>query len=502
MKKMRCLWLCAAIFAAAGLTSCKDEPTDELPGGGTVNEWVFDVMQKRYLWNEEVRGLEPDYGLGYKQFLNGILEGVAAQGDANHDDGHWENGRRQYFYSRIDGPDEGVRSFSVCVSEVAETGFTPRYGYLSEEPYVGGFLVELVTPGSPAAEAGLRRGMIVTEVDGVGFTKDMPLEEVTLLFNKVIYGQNVRCKVSDVHVDPVSRTFELKPLPDVTFSAATYTEPVIYEKKCIEDGEHKIAYLLYMGFEKEYDRELIEAFREFRAFGATELVLDLRYNGGGHVVSSALLGTMIAGREYEGEVYAKLTYNAERTAKGEEGVYRIGRKETPDGEYEPIREGLADDTALGLKRVFILATVNTASASELLVNGLRGLGIEVDLIGMTTNGKNVGMEGYEGAKVQNRSYDFYPITFYSENRLGFRDYADGFAPDVKLDPAPYFPGEFGTENEVLFRQALAWIREGCKPDPATKPALRANRIAGHAGDPAARIMARHPQGSIVVPQER
>ena len=111
---------------------------------------------------------------------------------------------------------------------------------------------------------------------------------------------------------------------------------------------------------------------------------------------------------------------------------------------------------MGLKKIYVLVSQTTASASEMVINGLRGLDIEVNLIGQTTNGKNVGMEGVMRS-FYNHEFLLYPVTFYVENAKGFRDYSTGFVPDVEIDDSAIYPGEFGTMEDQLGYIALVWI---------------------------------------------
>lgn len=115
-----------------------------------------------------------------------------------------------------------------------------------------------------------------------------------------------------------------------------------------------------------------------------------------------------------------------------------------------------------MKKIYVLVSETTASASEMVINGLRGLDIEVNLIGMPTNGKNVGMEGVVRSF---HNYDFllFPVSFYIENAKGFRDYSDGFTPDVQIDDSAIYPGEFGTMMDQLGYLALQWIKTDNKP---------------------------------------
>ena len=129
--------------------------------------------------------------------------------------------------------------------------------------------------------------------------------------------------------------------------------------------------------------------------------------------------------------------------------------------YLPIEDAL--DHSLGLDRVFVIATKATASASEIIINGLRGLDIEVNIVGTRTSGKNVGMEGFSR---RFRNYDFllYPVSFYIENAKGFRDYPEGFEPDFKLDDSSFYPGgDFGSNSDFLCNAVYGWIRTGNKP---------------------------------------
>lgn len=467
-----------------------------------VNEWIEKYMKEAYLWNEAIDNVTLDSTLPFKNFMSSILNGVGAQKDGsgrpiNYDDGIWENGVRKEFYSYIELNEQ---SRSTRAGETyTDTGILNVInGYLQEDPYIGGLIIMGVAPGSSADEAGLKRGHMVTEVDGVTFTRELSPSEKESMFKKLVTGTNVRIIANEVSGGGEDG-WVVTPLPEMTLNSFTYSDPAIYKQNVTEIGDKKVAYLLYMGFSRAFDQDLFAAFDYFKAEGAEELVLDLRYNGGGEVLSSTLLATLIAGNEYKGQTYVKTTFNASRTAAGQTGaVYRIGESEISgsDNAYSLIAEAL--NHSLNLKRIYVICSINTASASELIINGLRGLGIEVRLVGTQTMGKNVGMEGYVGRKVGDLYYDFLPITFYSENAIGFKDYTDGFTPDVIFDDAGYYPGDFGTLEDGLFLRAASWIRTGEKPAASTPQKARSMVVKKSYRD---NFPQRHPSGSLVILDE-
>ncbi len=488
----------ASLLALVAATGCsKDEPTRPGPNSSgkedaDIDRWMFDYMKTHYLWNEAVKKVKPDYSLEYEEFLEDVLKKVAAQNDVNHDDGHWainKTGKleRSYFYSNIQRFRASAATKSIQTRGTRkqaeglgiEMMFYIPLGQNDSAPYL--LVIAAVTPGSPAANVGLKRGDLIAKVDGTSLnTKDARNKGL----EKLLATESGKVEVTLLDLNTGNKN-------ELTLTAATYDDNPIWLSKVFTTASgKKVGYLCYMsfnaGFEDpddskstpHYDLALIDEFKKFQ--GVDELVLDLRYNGGGHVVSSAVLATLIAGNNYQGKVYARTTYNNDRKSKTPD-IYRLGVEQyntsQSDAKYDPIAKALA--SALGLKQVFVLCTGNTASASELVVNGLRGLDFKVNLIGSTTNGKNVGMEP-DVKTFGDYTYDFSPITFYSENAKGFRDYGNGFEPDVAVEDKPFYevvngdnyeyhPLEWGdAEHDILLSKAMEWIETGVKPVPEKK----------------------------------
>lgn len=427
-------------------------------GSGTyrdVNKWVYDYMAEMYLWNDNIPKLELDYSVDYQSFLKSMLDGVASFDNANKDDGVLIGDQRIYFtyidsnapISRAVGDqinDSGIMSIGGASFEVEGGGMAL------------GLVIRLVAPDTEAAKAGIKRGDFITKVNGITVTES----NYQSLASSIFKG-NVTVTVNDV--DFTGSAAVVTPRCDISFSSSAYTDPAIYKASVATTASgKKVGYLLHMGFDMAYDEQMIDIFNQFKTEGIDELIIDLRYNPGGMVLSSTVLGTLVAGSQHKDKIYLRTTYNSTRTAKGEKGEYFIGNPsnpENPEG-YQNIAKAL--DAAVGLKRVFVITSGTTASASELLINGLRGIGIEVNTIGLRTLGKNAGMEGIRQSFLR-YVFTFYPITFYCENAQGFRDYAGGFPADLELDETTIYPGDFGTSADYLSRAALQWADTGQKP---------------------------------------
>lgn len=470
-------------YAATPLTE-----VNQLGGGvqvTTLNAWINDKMAEMYLWNEEYRQLnmDPSLQIGATDFLQLGLDGVNKfEGEdgrpVNIEDGgyarvynsdtfSWEDTDEREYFSNIQqvaGSLLPSRATTRAKTTLNGLGFYDlRATYLDESNNVG-IAPLAVYPGSPAAEAGITRGTYINRINGTTITSF----NYKSLSNQLTIGSGT-VKVGTAVLSVVNGELKIDNNgPEYELTAASYEDSPYFSHKIIElsDGR-KIGYFAYAQFIGDYDDEMIEIFKEFKAANIDELVVDLRYNGGGYVMSSTLLATLIVGEQFKDQIYTAMEYNAERMADGMSGEYRIGNSKVPDGNgiYEPIADAL--NYALGLNRVYVVGTIDTASASEMLVNGLRGLGVDVRLVGQRTHGKNVGMEVMQTTAGM-ATYEFYPITFRAYNCNHESGYADGFYPDVALPRDIEFAiWDFGNENEIMFQYILAWIINGQKPTYAS-----------------------------------
>lgn len=240
-------------------------------------------------------------------------------------------------------------------------------------------------------------------------------------------------------------------------------EDPIFLDKIFEIQGKKIGYLVYQQFLDEFDEPLNEVFGRFKSAGVTDLVLDLRYNPGGSVNTTVLLGSMVHGTNTN-DVFLKAKWNdkyLQVLADRGSDVRRFFKSKTPAG---------AAINSLGLNKVYVLATRASASASELLINGLDPY-MDVVHVGDATRGKNefsVTLVDdrdndylYTPSRVnkipQNNEWALQPLTGRNENSAGFFDYTDGLNPDVPLPEDLANLGVLGDLSEPLLAKAIEQI---------------------------------------------
>lgn len=450
------------------IAACSDSNTPAGNDPGTppspfteADRWIYAYMEKNYLWNEPLPHLDPDFTKEPKVFLWTLLEGVASFDNLNHDDGHWTDGKRDYYYSGIEVRDDDGSSRSLRAPTEGSGIMYLRRAMLGQDRQQG-LAVMTVAPGTEAAKAGLRRSDFIYEVGG------KPVSEIGYdAALEAVYAGDVSITVANF--DRSGSRPALTNRRTLRLGRSTFTDPAIYFSTVIDSYPgHRIGYIHYNVFDSDFDNQLIGIFADFKARGITDLILDLRYNGGGHVSAAAVMATLIAGAPHFDEVIVETRFNAARRAAGETGFYRIGNPAVPEGNHNhtPMRTALT--AATPLTEVYVLTSASTASASELLINGLRGIGVKVHTVGTATNGKNCGMEtvsrSYGGSL-----YILRPITFYCLNAAGSCDYADGIAADIPIDDTSVYPGEFASIYDLLSAAAISHIIGQSRASTAVTP---------------------------------
>lgn len=395
-----------------------------------VVKWVDQRLQDEYYWLDEYKEKLNtfDYTLAYDKFLSTSLLSMTT----NMEDGYVSGGTR-YLYSYIT---------QESATRADDDRMENSFGILIAGRYFGGsnntaiLVVEHVYPGSPAANAGLKRGDTITKVDNATIPEPTSnLQQYYTLRSKLESGTGSITIEGETYDKQTQKDIVYRksltaadylPSPVAHYTVLEFDEAVA---KVINPDGKKIGYLSYLGFESEYDAELIEAMEYLAAKGITDLILDLRVNGGGSVNTSTMLGSMLLSEEYVGKTYATLKRNPKN---------KLFPAEYLNDDCLITKNGLGDELAfkdlpnLDLPELWVIASNSTASASEMVIKGLEGLDVPVHIVGKTTNGKNCGMDVMEktfGSYI----YTYAPITFMNFNAKGDNDYADGIKPQVNLD---------------------------------------------------------------------
>jgi hypothetical protein len=323
-------------------------------------------------------------------------------------------------------------------------------------------------PGSPAATHGLERGARLIAVDGSDFVNgtQQEFDEITAALFPAQAGETHTFEVQDLQDlgTNSTRTFTME-------SANVTAAPVHDVDTVVTGGGATVGYLLFNDHIATAEQALIDAVTTLEAADIDDLVLDVRYNGGGFLVIASQLAYMIAGSATGGRVFEEIRFNDKHPSTDPvtgEPLTPLPFITTTTGFFTlPGGEPLP---TLDLPRVFVLTGSNTCSASESIINGLLGIGIEVIQIGATTCGKPYGFYPQD-----NCGTTYFSIQFQGVNDAGFGDYTDGFSPENQASlPGTLVAGcsvgddyahSLGDPAEARFAAALAY-----RDDPATCPA--------------------------------
>ena len=303
-------------------------------------------------------------------------------------------------------------------------------------------VVSQVTPGSIAAAAGIQRGAVVLTVDGVDLVNGSDTTTLNAGLFPTAGGQSHTFAVQDPGAT-VTR--------QVTLVAGAVTSVPVQNVKTITTPTGLVGYLLFNDHIATAETQLIAAVNQLKSANVVDLVLDMRYNGGGYLDIAGELAYMIAGpTPTAGKIFEKLTFN-DKNPFGATDADTITPFHTQTlGFSAPKNQPLP---YLGLNHVTVLTTSRTCSASEAVVNGLRGVGITVDLIGGTTCGKPYGFIPQDNCGVT-----YFAIQFKGVNQAGFGDYSDGFAPTCAVSDD--YTHALGDPVEKQLAAALAYRNTG------------------------------------------
>lgn len=428
-----------------------------------LNQYMHSRLVNEYLWADEYSKLEIDMEVPYDKFLYTHLTKL---GDTNIEDGGYyrdysASAGERYIYSYI-SEIATTKTVPTKAGELTSTlglGIGPLFASVYEEGtnYIG-LTVGYVYPGSPAEAAGLRRGDTIYQVGGNRITKS----NYQSYMNELFYTKTGSYSLAYARyvANDAEQRYDLVQDNVANITAGTYGyNPILFAailtNSDIEGDDtapFNIGYMASESFDSSAQEVLEYQIQQFIDAGITELIFDLRYNVGGEVQQSRYLSSSIVGRAYDDQVFFKAEFN---DGKREEWKFLSGPSES---------DKLGKAPAMNLKRLWVIMSENTASASELVIAGLRGVDFPVTLIGSQSEGKNVGMvvtqEVYNG-----RRFEFAPITYRGLNAKNEYGPKDGFEPDpgnllnnqnsnYRDDVDNMFPYAFGDWGNFDFNIAL------------------------------------------------
>ena len=321
-------------------------------------------------------------------------------------------------------------------------------------------VVTIVEPGSPAALAGLRRGDELQAVDGVDFVNAPDAASVNIINDGLFpQAQGAHTLAFSRNGTPISARLQ----------AVEVNTSAVQNERIIDTPTGKVGYLTFNTHNNVAERQLVETMRRFQAAGISDLVLDVRYNGGGYLDVASELAYMIAGPQVTtGKTFEQVLFNDKTRPKAPVPFHTQsqgfpGPNPLPKGTPLP---------SLGLTRVTLLTTGNTCSASEAIINGLRGVDVQVNLIGGTTCGKPYGFY-----PAPNCGTTYFAVQFQGVNAKGFGDFADGMAPTC--DVTDDYQHQLGDAAEGMLAAALRYRSSG-----SCTPATGATRLLSSMQSPA------------------
>jgi len=356
------------------------------------NKFVYETMQDVYLWYDKMPQVDHRTYLSPENLLDSLMY---------HPRDRWSYISSQTeFYSLFE---EG---------KYLGTGFA--LGYTID----GAMKILYVYQDSPAARAGLVRGDKVLEINHKTI-QQIENEQLWLdIFGKDEVGVRLHLKVEKAN----------GVIQDANLQKDWVQMYTVLHTSIIEEKGKKIGYLVFDSFLETSFEELNRTFNLFKKENINELILDLRYNGGGILDVASYLSSLITGKQTNSKVFEKMVFN-DKHQDWNENIYFS-----------------ALPNSLNLSRVIILTSEQTASASESVINALKPF-IDVVLIGETTHGKPVGMISFNFCEKV-----LVPVMMIGENAVGDSDYFDGFKPTCAIDDDIVY--QFGNQQETLLKEAL------------------------------------------------
>ena len=404
-----------------------------------INDWILENMRAYYLWNTQI-----PRNTNKKLYPKDYFESLLYKAE-----------------DRFSWIQEDYTELMKYLSGVTTEAGYEFYLFLTEETGNSVFgYIAYIKPGTPAEAAGLKRGDFFSSINGTAMTTS----NLQTLLGHISEPHTLGKMIFEGNVN----TGQTMP---VALSVIEYEENPILLDTLYLIQDKKIGYFVYNFFARdseflgiEYEKELNDLFGKYEIEGIDELIIDLRYNPGGAVITANALASMISNRGAS-DIFGYHSYNSmfQQWLENEYGkdfftdtfLDEIKRYNSKDQVVEKVKI----NKLTHLNKVHLIVTRHSASASELVINCLKPY-MEVVLIGETTYGKNVGsITIYEEdeEKQKSNTWGMQPIISKFENSVHFSDYGQGFEPDVESDELEIGMLPLGDIDELMLSDALNHI---------------------------------------------
>lgn len=440
------LTLSCLIISGYVITGCtKEEGNSDNSGDKSkiteetryANRFAREALEIYYYWNEEIskdlNQLDPEKN----------SDPIATVEKIRYHDGTNEIDKWTMLTDNMD-------EFTSSVEGVTTTyGYTPIVYRLSKESNEVIAAVAFVSENSPAEKAGIKRGDLIYKIDGKTLTTENYLD--------LFYSSQIKLSMAKLDGNTITPTTELS-----LEAVKMYENPILCDSVYNLDGK-KVGYLAYSSFDLKSIPELINICKEFKNEGIKELILDLRYNGGGYVITENVLASMFAPQVNvtNKDIFEKEDYNEFFTKYYEqEGISTITRFQT-EYNYEDMDLNVSTkDANIGLEKIYGIITGNSASASEALLSGLMPY-MDIELIGEQSHGKYctgwmlAAEDAYDKVPQVIKDWGIYVmVSIYKNANDETPCMPNGLTPNVEAEDNPLETYQLGDENEAMLRIAL------------------------------------------------
>lgn len=422
------------------------------PGSTTLeNSWLRSWTHELYLWYAEVPDRDPA-GTPTTAAYFDLLKTSATTPSGNPKD------QFHFTYPTAEWEQLSVSGVSA--------GYGAQWAVIASRP-PRQIRVAYTEPNSPASRASLARGATVLVVDGVDAVNagdQASVDRLNAGLFPPLAGGSHTFTIQDVGSSATR---------NITMVAADVTSTPVQNVKTLSQPGGNVGYILFNDHIATAEAQLVKAFSQLASAKVKDLVLDIRYNGGGYLDLAAEVAYMIAGA---GPTAGK-TFEATQFNDQHPNTNPVTGGPLEDTPFYSESQGFSGPSgvplpALNLSRVFVLTSDNTCSASEAIMNGLRGVGVQVIQIGQTTCGKPYGFY-----PADNCGTTYFSIQFKGVNEAGFGEYSDGFSPaNTRTSPGVPLPGcsvsddfghALGDPRETRLSVALSYRLNGNCPAAAS-----------------------------------